>query len=140
MRMFLSLDPPTATAQERKVTIVNGKPVFFKPAKLKAAEEEIILNLLVHKPPVRLNGALELKVKWLFARGRLHKCNEWRITRPDTDNLQKMLKDCMTKVGFWNDDAQVVREVVEKRWIDDDFSGIDIEITELGRFAEGGTL
>ena len=140
MRMFLSLDPPTATAQERKVTIVNGKPVFFKPAKLKAAEEEIILNLLVHKPTVRLNGALELKVKWLFARGRLHKCNEWRITRPDTDNLQKMLKDCMQKVGFWNDDAQVVREVVEKRWIDDDFSGIDIEITELGRFAEGGTL
>ena len=127
MRMFLSLDPPTATAQERKVTIVNGKPVFFKPAKLKAAEEEIILNLLVHKPTVRLKG-------------RLHKCNEWRITRPDTDNLQKMLKDCMTKVGFWNDDAQVVREVVEKRWIDDDFSGIDIEITELGRFAEGGTL
>ena len=38
------------------------------------------------------------------------------MTRPDTDNLQKLLKDCMTRVGFWNDDAQVCREEVTKRW------------------------
>ena len=31
------------------------------------------------------------------------------VTKPDTDNLQKLLKDCMTKCGFWKDDAQVVR-------------------------------
>lgn len=58
------------------------------------------------------------------------KNGDWRVTKPDTDNLQKLLKDCMTKCGFWKDDAQVVRETVEKRWSDEP-TGIYIEITEL---------
>ena len=44
--------------------------------------------------------------------------------------LQKMLKDCMTRCGFWKDDAQVARETVEKRWSDDP-AGIYIEVEEL---------
>lgn len=44
----------------------------------------------------------------MFPRNKTHKHKEWRVTKPDTDNLQKMLKDCMTLTGFWNDDAQVV--------------------------------
>ncbi len=36
--------------------------------------------------------------------------------KPDTDNLQKLLKDVMTAVGFWQDDAQVASEIVEKFW------------------------
>ena len=52
------------------------------------------------------------------------------MTRPDTDNLQKLLKDCMTRCGFWKDDAQVVREIVEKRWSDEP-TGIFVEIKSL---------
>ena len=36
----------------------------------------------------------------------------------------------MTRAGFWNDDAQVVREIVEKRWSDEPV-GIYIELEEL---------
>ena len=50
------------------------------------------------------------------SKGKSHKNGEWRVSRPDTDNLQKLLKDCMTRVGFWKDDAQVCREEVTKRW------------------------
>ena len=42
---------------------------------------------------------------------------EPKDTKPDTDNLQKLLKDCMTAVGFWVDDAQVCSELTEKRWV-----------------------
>ena len=63
-----------------------------------------------------MENAVALSVLWLFPRGQRHKNGEWRITKPDTDNLQKLLKDCMTRVGFWNDDAQVCREEVTKRW------------------------
>ena len=31
-------------------------------------------------------------------------------------NLNKLLKDCMTDVGFWKDDAQVASEICEKFW------------------------
>jgi Holliday junction resolvase RusA-like endonuclease len=36
----------------------------------------------------------------------------------------------MTKCGYWKDDAQVVREIVEKRWSDEP-TGIFIEIRSL---------
>jgi Holliday junction resolvase RusA-like endonuclease len=47
-----------------------------------------------------------------------------------------MLKDVMTDLGFWNDDAQVVKEHVEKLWCDEP-TGIDIEIIELPKIKEG---
>ena len=72
---------------------------------------------------------------WLFPKGKRHKHNEWRITKPDTDNLEKLLKDCMTQVGFWKDDAQVVKEVVEKRWSDEP-TGISIQIDTLPKIME----
>lgn len=54
-------------------------------------------------------------VKWCFPCGD-HRDGEYRITKPDTDNLQKMLKDVMTDLHFWKDDAQVASEICEKFW------------------------
>ena len=58
-----------------------------------------------------------------------HKDGEWKITKPDTDNMIKLLKDCMTRVGFWQDDAQVCSEITEKFW--GDVSGIYIMVEQL---------
>ena len=130
MNFFIAMKPPTATAQEKKVNTVKGKPVFYDPPAVKAAREKITAYLCEHRPVKPMSGAIELRTLWLFPRGKAHKHGEWRITKPDTDNLQKLLKDCMTKVGFWKDDAQVVREIAEKRWSDEP-CGIYIEINEL---------
>ena len=116
MIFFLDINPPTATAQEKSVRIVGGRPIFYDPTPLKKAKALLIAHLGNHRPIVPLDGALELRTTWLFPVGKSHKSGEWRTTRPDTDNLQKMLKDCMTKCGYWKDDAQVVREIVEKQW------------------------
>ena len=110
MRFFLDINPPTATAQEKSVRIVGGRPIFYDPAPLKKAKALLIAHLGNHRPIVPLDGALELRTTWLFPVGKSHKSGEWRTTRPDTDNLQKMLKDCMTRCGYWKDDAQVVRQ------------------------------
>lgn len=67
-------------------------------------------------------------VKWLFPKGR-HRDGEYRTTKPDTDNLQKLLKDCMTVAGFWKDDALVCSEIVEKFWAGT--SGIWIRVEEV---------
>jgi Holliday junction resolvase RusA-like endonuclease len=137
MKIFLLLDPPTITAQQNKVTLVNKKPVFYKPEKLKEARRTLIKHLKPFKPDKPLEGAIKLHVIWKFPRGKRHKHYEWRITKPDTDNLEKMLKDCMTEVGFWKDDAQVVKEIVEKRWSDDP-TGISIEMDKLDKILKGG--
>ena len=108
MDFFIAMKPPTVTAQEKQVRVVRGQ----------------------HAPAKPLDGPISLRTLWLFPKGKTHRNGEWRVTRPDTDNLQKMLKDCMTRLGFWKDDAQVVREIVEKRWSDEP-SGIYIEIEAL---------
>ena len=113
MEFFLDIEPPTVTAQEHKV--VHGKPMFYDTAKLKAARSAFENLLRQHIPQAPLNGPVALIVEWRFAT-KSHKEGAYRVTRPDTDNLQKLLKDCMTHVGFWNDDAQVCREEVTKRW------------------------
>lgn len=126
---FMAMDPPTVTAQEHQVMVRNGKPVFYDPPELKAARQKLIGHLAKHIPEKKLRGPLEILVKWAFKPTGNHKQNTWRTTKPDTDNLQKLLKDCMTKCGFWEDDAQVCREIVEKFWYNP--PGIYIMITEL---------
>jgi len=130
MHFFIEMNPPTATAQEKKVTVVGGKPRYYDPAPVKEARKKLTGKLIFHRPDTPLTGPVALTTLWLFPKGKSHKNGEWRSTKPDTDNLQKLLKDCMTKCGFWKDDAQVVRETVEKRWSDDP-AGIYIEIEEL---------
>ena len=76
-----------------------------------------------------MDGPVALTVEWRFAT-KTHKEGTYRVTRPDTDNLQKLLKDCMTRVGFWRDDAQVCREEVTKRWSREKH-GIHIKVVSL---------
>lgn len=135
MKMFLLMNPPTVTAQESKVAIVRNKPIIYKPEKIKQAKKEIIKHLMPFKPKEPMQGPVELKVVWLFPKGKRHKHFEWRTTRPDTDNLEKLLKDCMTEVGFWKDDALVVSETVYKIWSDEP-TGISIELKALEKIAE----
>jgi Holliday junction resolvase RusA-like endonuclease len=116
MNFFLAIDPPTATAQEKQVRVVHGKPLFYDPAPVKEAKDLLTAHLAGHSPDKPLTGALQLRTLWLFPKGRSHKNGEWRITKPDTDNLQKLLKDCMTRTRFWIDDAQVCDEHVMKFW------------------------
>lgn len=136
MKFFLEIEPPTATAQMKKVSIINGRPVFYEPSSVKEAKRLLLRSLIRHAPKSPLTGPLALHAVWLYPAGKSHRAGTWRVTRPDTDNIEKLLKDCMTKCGFWKDDAQVVKEIVEKRWSDDP-TGIEIEIVELdGRAPE----
>jgi len=130
MEFFIAINPPTSTAQMKQVRVVKGKPVFYDPPAVKAARNMLSAHLAIHRPDKPMSGPVSLRVLWLFPRGKHHKNGEWRISKPDTDNLQKLLKDCMTRCGFWKDDAQVVSEAVEKRWADDP-CGLYIEVNEL---------
>lgn len=125
---FMAMVPPTVTAQEHKVTVVHGRPVFYDTPEIKNAKDKLMANLAKYKPQKRYESGVRLITKWLFPKGS-HSNGEYRITKPDTDNLQKLLKDCMTKIGFWVDDALVASEVVEKFWAD--VPGIYIKIEEL---------
>ena len=129
IQFFMVMDPPTVTAQEHKILVRNGKPVFFDPPELKEARAKLTAHLGKHRPERPYTCGVRLFTKWLFPKTAGHRDGEYRTTRPDTDNLQKLLKDCMTKCGYWRDDAQVASEITEKFWAD--IPGIWIRIEEL---------
>lgn len=133
MEMFLKITPPTVTAQTRKVSCRCGKPVFYDTERLKQAKRVFDTELLKHKPKERLDGPLKLCVCWCFDKKKNHKEREWKTTRPDTDNLLKLLKDRMTVNGFWFDDCQVVYEVSKKVWVKKEDEGILIKVDKLER-------
>ena len=115
LEFFMAMDPPRTTHQQQRAAMVGGRLRFYPTNGLKAARQAFMLALAPHRPEEPLTGPLRLEVCWRFPKGR-HRDGSYKATRPDTDNLQKLFKDCMTGAGFWYDDAQVASEHVEKRW------------------------
>ena len=73
MDFFLQITPPTATAQEKQVTVVNGRPVFYDPAPVKKARNLLSAQLAAYRPPRPLEGPIALSTVWLFPKGKSHK-------------------------------------------------------------------
>lgn len=120
---------PTVTHQQKQVTVVNGKPVFYEPAELKTARAKLMAYLGQHVLDKPYGRPVRLVVKWCFPITGKHSDGEYKATRPDIDNIQKLLLDCMTDLGFWKDDSLIVSLVAEKFWAK--LSGIYIRIDEV---------
>lgn len=110
IQFFMAMEPPTTTAQMHQVTVRNGKPVFYDPPAVEQMKAKLAAHLYAHRPAVPFEGPLRLCCKWIWQ----GKTEAYKPTKPDTDNLQKALKDAMTKGGFWLDDCQVASEICEK--------------------------
>ena len=122
IEFFMPMIPPTVTHQEHKVAVRDSKPVFYEPPDLKAARQKLLDHVGRYAPLDPLSGPLRLMTKWIWpvpepvlkdVQGEV----DWavyKVTKPDTDNIIKLLKDCMTRCRFWHDDAQVASEITEK--------------------------
>ena len=127
---FLPMIPPTVTAQEHKIGInKKSKPFFYDMPELQAAKTKLRDSIAPYRPETPARGAVRLLVKWCFPITGTHHDGEYKITRPDTDNLQKALKDIMTVLHFWKDDAQVASEICEKFYAKT--PGLYIEVWKL---------
>ena len=131
IEFFLPMIPPTVTHQEQKTGVRNGKPYRYEPPELKAARVKIRDAVARYKPKAPITGPIEMTTTWCFPldAGGKHFDGEPKTSKPDTDNLQKLLKDCMTAAGFWKDDAQVYMEIVGKYWAK--IPGIYIVVEEV---------
>lgn len=126
---FMPMIPSTKTHQEKKAKCVKGKPQFYEPDELKAVRSKLTAHFAPHKPEKKYTGPVRLLVKWCFPISGKHQDGEYKTTKPDTDNLQKMLKDVMTDLGYWTDDALVASEIIEKFWAK--LPGIYVKIESL---------
>ena len=116
IEFFMPMIPPTTTAQQHKISVQNGQPVFYDPPDLKAAKNKIKNSLIPYVPDKPFDGALRLVVKWCFPITGRHYDGEYKYTEPDTDDLNKALKDIMEDLNFYTNDSRVASEIIEKFW------------------------
>jgi Holliday junction resolvase RusA-like endonuclease len=125
MRFKLKMNPPTATAQQKGERICGGYIRHYKKKNVAQAEAILRDALLPYVPAEPIEGEpISLWVCWMFPYPKSAKKHQpgssrAKITRPDGDNLNKMLKDVMTDMGFWKDDALIYAELVQKVYSDE---------------------
>lgn len=123
IRVKLDIVPPTATAQQKGVYVQNGRARFFTKQKVRDAEDFLAAMLAPHAPDDPLVGPLFFQARWCFPYRKSEKKSVTKVgrevphtTRPDLDNLEKNLLDVLTRLGFWEDDAQVYTKSTAKVW------------------------
>ena len=137
VKFFLPMIPPTVTQQEHKVMVnrKTGRVQFYDPPELRTARAKLTDLVGRYAAEQPLEGALQLVTKWIWpmetdGQGVLSGMEyRWKTSKPDTDNLIKMLKDCMTRTGYWKDDAQVASEITQKFY--GPKAGIYIEVVRM---------
>ncbi|MDT2437410.1 RusA family crossover junction endodeoxyribonuclease [Enterococcus avium] len=129
IEFFMPIIPPETTHQQKKVHVVDGKPYFYEPDDLKKARVKLMGHLSEHTPKNKIMRPVRMMVKWCFPIVGSHEDGEYKYTKPDLDNSNKLLQDCMTKLGFWKDDSYVVSLIIEKFWAAT--PGIYIRIEEI---------
>lgn len=86
---------------------VRAKAPQAFPQRLDDVPFKVTMRFEFKRPKSHLSTAGLLKAK----------SPVWHISRPDCDNLAKLVLDQITDLGYvWRDDSQVVVLVVEKTW------------------------
>ena len=120
IEFFHECQPPTATAQHRRH---NRNGATYQPADARKASAMFQAIFECHAPAVPMRGPLKVGIGWTY-RGPVKmagKAVSAKATRPDLDNLAKLVLDAATKAGYWKDDAQVADLQLRK------FEGGDIQ-------------
>lgn len=120
-------EQPSKTTHQSGTRYTNKRT--YKTASLIGWENTLKRHLIKHVPEEPMKGALYLGVVFGFSTCDKKKIGKWKTTRPDTDNMIKTVKDVLTRLGYWEDDSQVVFETCRKMWTEK--AGILITIENL---------
>ena len=123
---------PTATAQQKGLFVVGGKPVYYTKRRVKSATALYRAIILSGRPRGfrRFIGGVKVTITFRFRATAKKRIGQPKVTRPDLDNMAKVVLDAGTKAGVWGDDEQVTTLVVRKRWAAEESFGIRIEPDE----------
>jgi Holliday junction resolvase RusA-like endonuclease len=129
IQIQLRCPPPSVTAQQKRLRVVGGKPVFFHGQRMQREAATWAALLQPYRPAAPLSGPLFVVVKlvWPHRTTTAQKDrHRWipKTTKPDASNVTKHLEDVLVQLGFIGDDALVSSLTVEKWWGPDEAVGI----------------
>lgn len=122
---------PSITAQQGNRTTTKGH--HWKDDRLTDAESLYMALFAPYRPATPIQGPVRLTIRFCHPVTDKHRHGDWKTTKPDDDNMVKVPKDIMTKLGFWKDDAQVCDPHYPKVYWEP--SGLFVRIEELPKSA-----
>lgn len=132
MSIFIEIkgNPSTVTAQQKGETVISGRVHHYEKKKVTDAKLGLMWQLKPYVPAEPLTGPIFIKIEWQF---ELKTCKKraWKTTKPDLDNLEKGLLDVLTKMKFWEDDAQVAIKTSCKKKVPVGEGLLRIQIEEI---------
>lgn len=131
LHFFLEMDSiPTITAQQKGERVLGGKIIHYDKKPVKEAKELFCKALSPYKPAWKYETGTAIRLFLVFRYPRRGLVRESALrpktTKPDADNVAKIFIDCMTKLGFWDDDCQIA-----------DYHVVKIEVNVKSRDYEG---
>jgi len=137
MKFFIKCNPPRSTAQAGLKIMKNhrtGRQFVGKKqgSKAQQTQSELMWLLSQYVPKEPFEQPIHLSVLWAYpwrkGEPQKNRASGWKPcdTRPDCDNLCKMLLDCMTRLGYWTDDSIIFDLHFKKIYSDEPGIGIDI--------------
>lgn len=139
---FAPMEPPETTAQQQKrLTVRGGHARAYTGAKGVAVNEAldfafhtfapktplagpICLSIVITWPPKKCD--INTKVKRLRFLGGNHISH---VRKPDCDNAMKAILDSLQRLGFFTDDKQICKAIIEKRI--STTPGIAVELSQI---------
>ena len=135
MKIVIHCIPPKHTAQASNKILKTRDGRYFVGKKSSSLAKQTESDLIALLMPFRLekpfDKPLEITVKWIYPfRKAEPKKNRYEglpcTTKPDCDNICKLLFDTMTRLGYWIDDALIYHVDFTKCYSDN--PRIEIEI------------
>ena len=123
--MITFVVPGAARGKQRARTVRNGSHTYT-PKETLLAENQIAWYC---REAMKAHGATKLEGPVMLEFRALYNCPSswskkkkaeayWKTTKPDLDNIEKLLKDALNGVA-WVDDAQIAKVAKLKRYIED---------------------
>lgn len=132
---FQPMVPPTTTHNDLEIRFKKDKksgrnvPYIGKTEALQKVEGKWEAYLAQHVPEIPMRGALRVEMRICWPTEGKHRQGEPKVTKPDNDNTEKVVNDCLQRLGFFKDDSQIADNRTMKMWADP--AGIYLKIEEM---------
>lgn len=132
IEFFCPMVPPTKTHNDL-VAYYNPKtksPAIRKSTELHDVEDKLRAHFSKHRPEKPLAGAIDAFLTICYRADAKHPAGTLKTTKPDNDNLEKTIFDCLEREGFFAvGDQQIARNKTIKGY--SVIPGIHVELREV---------
>ena len=119
---------PSGTSQQKGINYRTG--TVYTKKRVMDTKNLLLDALKAHAPKTPIESPVRLVIYYYYPIKAKKYKYKYKTTRPDVDNVSKLLIDCMTQAGFWKDDAQVCI-LKQIKLYGDEIAIISIEYSEV---------